>query len=207
MLIIPTFTFNVWNFSNHEIFILDYLIGAYISKYVNISSFSHKNERRKLLISIILYFTTCILLVALSYISKKLIFIKLIPYIIGTNYSFFGVMFAVSIFMFTITKKAAYSNAINYLAGSTLGIYLIHENDYIRELIWKKWLPISKYMSTYTFYLIFIEKVSLVFIICLIIDLIRRKLLSNCEKKLSNKIYIKLKKIYLEFENKFILIR
>ena len=107
-------------------------------------------------------------------------------------------MFACIIFLYFLTKPEKKSTIINYLSGSVLGIYLIHENIYMREFIWKFLLPIENFIFSYKFYYIFVLKVLVVFFTCIIIDIIRRLLFTKLENKIANfldDLFYKIKKI------------
>lgn len=77
-----------------------------------------------------------------------------------------------------INKKEYSNSIINYVASSSLGIYLIHDNVIIRAFMWKK-LKIGSLIKTKFFWLYEIEVVVGIFIICLLIDIIRRELIEE----------------------------
>ena len=87
------------------------------------------------------------------------------------------------------------SSFINTVAASTFGIYLIHDNIYLRPIIWVRTfnfyrLHWKKWFIPYT-----ILAIIIVFVVCCIIELIRKKLCSVLCKKISlefkNRVYIK----------------
>lgn len=59
------------------------------------------------------------------------------------------------------------------MAGSVLGIYLIHDNPLVRKFIWTVWSPNLDYLDTWYFPLFMVGKVALVFLVCLGIDRLR----------------------------------
>ena len=67
-----------------------------------------------------------------------------------------------------------HSKIINFISGSVLGIYLIHANKNIAPFIFNVWLKTKDYNEDYYFFYKYFGKVFIVFIICLIIDIIRR---------------------------------
>lgn len=80
---------------------------------------------------------------------------------------------AVSCFMMALCHKPFSSKIINSMAGSVLGIYLIHDNPLVRKFIWTVWNPNLDYLDTWYFPLFMIGKVALVFLVCLEIDRLR----------------------------------
>ena len=67
-----------------------------------------------------------------------------------------------------------HSKIINFISGSVLGIYLIHANKNIAPFIFNAWLKTKDYNEDYYFFYKYFGKVFIIFIICLIIDIIRR---------------------------------
>ena len=75
----------------------------------------------------------------------------------------------------------------NLIASSTFGVYLIHDNPYIRNYIWKELFKVSSYINSPYLFLYSILITFIVFIVCTFIDLIRR-LISILLGELFNKI-------------------
>lgn len=80
---------------------------------------------------------------------------------------------AVSCFMIALCHKPFSSKITNGIAGSVLGIYLIHEHPLVKHFIWMVWYPNLDYLDTWYFPLFMIGKVVLVFLVCLGIDQLR----------------------------------
>lgn len=80
---------------------------------------------------------------------------------------------AVSCFMMALCCKPFSSKFINRIAGSVLGIYLIHDNPLVRKFIWNMWYPNLDYLDIWYFPLFMIGKIALVFLVCLGIDQLR----------------------------------
>lgn len=80
---------------------------------------------------------------------------------------------ALSCFMIAVCHKPFSSKLINRIAGSVLGIYLIHDNPLVKKFIWMMWYPNLDYLDTWYFPLFMIGKVVLVFLVCLGIDQLR----------------------------------
>lgn len=80
---------------------------------------------------------------------------------------------AVYTFLFFKNNINFSSKVINFLSSSTLGVYLIHDNPYIRGWVWNKISPGKAYMSSNMILVHAVAKILIIFIICTIIDKIR----------------------------------
>lgn len=142
-------------------FILLYIIGAYIGKYKNTTKVSKYNFFIIYMISMILLI--CINLV-LTYLMNK--------YIAKLSYDFILTYIgSISLFMF-FKELDLKSKFINFALTLTLGIYLIHEHPFVRNLI-SKIMHDSKLSTNnnFIFYLILI--VIGVYFISSVLELIR----------------------------------
>lgn len=82
---------------------------------------------------------------------------------------------AVSLFLYFLTRPYFFSAMINRIAGTVLGIYLIHDNNLMRTLIWDYIFPNLDYIHSSYYVLFYIGKVFAVFAICSIVELLRRR--------------------------------
>ena len=165
----------VFFFLNNQImfFFVLYLIASYIRKY-DINLFNKK------WFAITLFFASFILLpltkilfnIDLSFVDSPLV-----------------VICAVSMFyMFKNIKKLGHNKFINTIASTTFGIYLLHDNPYVRKWLWNVIINSkSVYQSSYfIFFLILI--VLIVFCSCSIIDYIKKQTIDKFTNRLINKI-------------------
>lgn len=90
---------------------------------------------------------------------------------------------ALSCFMIAVCHNPFSSKLINRIAGSVLGIYLIHDNPLVRKFIWTMWYPNLDYLNTWYFPLFMIGKVILVFLLCLVIDQLRIRFIEPYMKR------------------------
>ncbi len=97
----------------------------------------------------------------------------------------------------TLTIKSKF---INFIASLVFGVYLIHDNDFIRPIIYR-WLGIdigAMITGNLIVFKVFIYAL-LIFVVCIIVEFIRSKLfkfISN--RKIVKKINFKIKKYILE---------
>lgn len=167
----PTFTVNAWVFSNVDLFLVMYLTGAYIKLHVH--GKTAYNNRWNLAVALLSALVLVLSAGALDAIGAWLHNDALIA-----NARYFrevnmlpAVVMAISLFLY-FSNIEFHSGAVDRIAGSVLGIYLIHDNELMRPLIWRQLWPNTDYLSAP--YLHALIKILAVFLICLAIDLLRR---------------------------------
>lgn len=89
-----------------------------------------------------------------------------LPIVLGSVFLFVS-------FMKLEIKGIRISKLINTLAGATFGIYLIHEHRYMRYL-WQQWLGVEQSATQPWMLLHLMGNVILVFVVCAVIELIRK---------------------------------
>lgn len=92
---------------------------------------------------------------------------------------------AICMFIYFLAKKEFYNSLINEIAGTCLGIYLIHDNDLVRPIIWDDCFKNVAFISEWYYPFFVIIKVSIVFVLssfiyCVISKCIRL-LINNCQ--------------------------
>ena len=94
----------------------------------------------------------------------------------------FVILGAVSLFMFfnSLTIRRTW---INYIAASTFSVYLIHENVHVNMLIYDYVYEFSSDMNVVALILYLVIVAIVVFIGCIIVDILRRKLFDVFIKK------------------------
>ncbi len=174
-----------WDFSNVDFFIVMYITGAYIKlhgdfdKRIQFWSLSYGK------LTIITFFAILLSVIIQDYIG--LVFHD--NYYIK-NATFFrlynnpiAVLFAIYAFLYAKNLRIN-SPVINQLALSVLGIYLIHDNQFIRSFIWGIIYPNVNYLNSSHLFLHAIVKTVSVFALCLLIDQIRLKIIDKPIKML-----------------------
>lgn len=182
---IPTFAVNSkFEFNNLDIMIVMYFIGAYIGLY-----FSNKSKKIYNRMSIGFNLILIISVVCFDFIgiiANKDNIIKNATYFSKIN-SLIAIASSISVFLVFAKNYNFYSKIVNFVSSSVLGIYLFHDNDYIRSIIWEKIYPNVGFLnSNYMVIHIFI-KIVCVFAIGLIIDKIRIYIFENTMLKIWNK--------------------
>lgn len=180
-------------------FIYLYIVGGYIREY---EPFIHKTKLLSYLFAILL------LLFSIK---------KTIDHLTTGVDTFFsihnnGITFIFSILSFLIIKNMRLNtnNTINKvlikIAPYTFGVYLIHENIYIREILWYKNLfQFERHFDTYYFVPYLLAISILIFVICVCIDKMRSLLFNALQvDKGATLIRVKLAYVFNRFYYKFV---
>lgn len=152
-------------------FFLLYFVSAYIRKY----SGKLLNSKAYAIIGALICVLIAILLSALA-INEKLF--NGIADLFDVNSP---LVLLTAIFIFSYFKNIHFnSRLINYIAGSMFGVYLIHEDSFVRPLIWQNIFSSKLYAVSGIGYLLAGLLFSfIVFISCILIDIIFRRLILN----------------------------
>ncbi len=195
--IIPTFLKVEIAFSQLAWFITLYSIGAYCRLYPNKYILNFKFN---LNLSILMYSLTIA-----SVIIFDLIGIKIKS--IGNNATYFMSgnkllisICSISLFLTFKNLNIKTNKLINTISSTTFGIYLIHDNNYVKPFLWRTILHNYSYLNSKYLILHAILCITLVFIICSFIDYLRMKLIEKPILKLLYKYKDKLDVIKQQFD-------
>lgn len=191
--IVPTFTTKQLYGNQLTQFIMFYSIGAYLKKYPkNILSNNKKLNKRVLLLTSFLLVLSVIFFDIMG--SQYSVFNNHTTYFFQRN-SILAILFSISLFNIFINKKEFNNKLINIVSSCTLGVYLIHDNNLVRNVLWTNILKVYKYVNSNYLIIHMILSVIIIFIVCTIIEYIRK----NTVEKITNKLIDKLSIL----ENKF----
>lgn len=162
--IIPTFL-NGYNFYGNELvlFVMLYFLGSYMRLYP-------LNPKKEKILGILLILGGTIASLAFMAIGKLLPFLNINH--LG-NTSIFVILVAVGLFVLFKNLNIGTSNVVNNIAKCTFGVYLIHDNNYVRVWLWNDVFPNNSYAGSYKLILHLIISVVIVYIVCTVIDYIR----------------------------------
>lgn len=179
----PSFA-NLWWYDDFDFFVIMYIFGAYIGLHLR-DRMKYANYWNLLAM---LASAACLLLsvwlfdqVGIAKHSDNLVMNA--NYLMTYN-SIPAVICAVSAFLF-FERFEFRSRLINTMAGSVLGIYLIHDNDYVRQYIWQILSPNAEQLRSP--YLHACGKIMAVFAVCLVIDLVQRATFGRLVKQILNR--------------------
>lgn len=100
-----------------------------------------------------------------------------------SNSSILSVCFAVGMLAVFTNMKLKPNKFINGIAACTFGVYLIHDNDYVRPFLWHYLLKNSEYQSSPYMIVHMLISVISAFIICTIIEFIRKQTIGRLLEK------------------------
>lgn len=177
--ILPTFTSGVYSYSTLGWFVFLYILGAYIKLYPKKIYDNNK-------INIVSLLSLCLLeiLILLGFNHSEFVDMwKTIKYM--NEYTLFILLMSLNIF-FIFKNLDIKSKFINWMATSVLAVYLIHDNEFVRPLLWRYLLHVVTYMDSHYFVLWAFFISFSVFIICILIDKVFNLVFCRLIKKISN---------------------
>lgn len=186
--IIPTFTTKNLGLGEFIIFITLYIIGGYLRIYYeNVKQLKYKKY--------LIYFIICYILIFVSQLLLELMATKYTFALDKINY-FIGLnklpVLITSLLLFGYIKNLNIKNElINHISQTSLGVYLIHDNYFVRILLWQFIFKNNNYYQTNFLFIHAVIAIILTFVICVIIDIIRIKIFENNLLPLFFKLYDK----------------
>lgn len=86
---------------------------------------------------------------------------------------------AVGLFALAVNRKPFVSKAVNLVASCTFGVYLLHDNPFLRSILWLDW--VKNYEWYHSVYLVFRMGLSvlLIFTVCCAVEWLRQKTLAG----------------------------
>ncbi len=165
--VIPTFSLTTLGCNEYLWLVFVYSLGGYIRKYGMLT--------RLPAVKLILLSLACYLLNYLSIVISRVLY----P---GGAVKVFSIelqslaMLVISVLLFLgFTKiRLKHSRVINFIASTTFGIYLIHENPNIRQFLWKTLLDNKSRIDSDTLIPFSVIVIVCVFIVCMIIEIMRK---------------------------------
>ncbi len=167
--IIPTFTSSSLGLGDVTLFTFIYIVGAYIRLYM-------KDYRLRKTISSCVFIASWFLMFLSQIIFEYLgrfytVFSEHINYFIGLN-SILVLIASISLFALFKELKIE-SRGVNIIASTSFGIYLIHENYFVREYIWQILFKNNDYYNSSFLWLHALISITIVYIVGMLIELFR----------------------------------
>lgn len=168
--VIPTFMTKRMESNDLLWFALLYAIAGYLRLHVDITKLK---KYRFIGISIAFIFLTYFSAVILKVLSLKFsVFSNYIVYFYDMQ-RLPVLLISLTMFIGFLNIDIGHKSVINIISSATFGIYLIHDNDYIRPLLWKKIFDNSLYTDSAYLIPYTILEIIVVFVVCAVIELIR----------------------------------
>ncbi|HFI0708579.1 TPA: acyltransferase family protein [Streptococcus suis] len=166
---IPTFFNQDLNFSIFVWFIFLYILGAGIKKY----KFLYLDTAKSFIMSVVLYLLIFLSIQLLKLCSLQNEFFETKIYFFTNSHSILVFFFTVFFFNGMLSLKSFTNYWVNKVAKATFAIYLIHDNDFIREWLWKDILKVNHFRNSSIFIWHYIFSILLVFFIGIILEILR----------------------------------
>lgn len=170
--VIPTFTKSSYQGNKLLFFITLYAIAGYARLYGFNNKFTSKH-----------YFILWAIISVLTYTMSVIFTLMGERWNRFSAYStyFYGqekvtvLLMSSTLFMAFVTLKMNYHKWINILASATFGVYLIHDSNIVRPFLWVEVFKNAGYQNSLLLIPYSIIVVAIVYIVCTIIDLIRKQ--------------------------------
>lgn len=185
-IILPTFTSKMFAGNELSLFLVFYIIGAYIRKYPDNLLSKGKND----IIAVVL----CVAFIAVFAVGILIFVPSLSNYstYFYNRQSLFIVLIAAGLISFFSKIKPFYSKTLNTVAGTTFGIYLIHDNSFFREFMWREIFDVEKYSTGNYVIIHMLVCAVIIFVACFVIEFARKKVIEKPVLILYDKVYDKL---------------
>lgn len=195
--LVPTFLSKSWQSNELLWFVFLYALAGYIRLYIDIASFK---SSRSILIALAVMLLTFSSAVVFDILGLKIGFF-------ASHATFFYGMQKLPILIISLMLFMGFSNInigynpiINTVSTTCFGIYLLHENNYIRDLLWCTIFQNASYQNSDFLIPYTLMQIVVVFAICAIIELLRIHLIEKAYSKpidkLSNWVNKKLEKLF-----------
>lgn len=183
--IIPTFFQTSMGLTNLFVLIFLYILGGYISLYFKDIKINNSGK-----IFVASFIFIMITQVVLEYIiSKNNSMIEYLNYFAELN-SLPILICATSLFALFINLKIK-NNYINILSSATLGVYLIHENKFVRPFLWQYLFNANSFYNSIYLILHILGSILATYVICVTIELFRIYIIERNILPMIYKIYDK----------------
>ena len=190
--IIPTITKS--NYESNELlwFIFLYSLSGYIRLYGLNPKFKNYHYAITALLATCLTYLTSI---AISFIGSKIPALNLESTYFYSMQSLLALLISICAFMTFALTNIKSCKFINVVASATFGVYLIHENHYLRNIFWQTIFKNSSYQNSLMIIPVSIVAVVSVYVVCTIIELIRQYVFEKTFAKFTDILLFPIKKL------------
>lgn len=196
--VIPTILFSSFESNNLIWFLYLYSVAGYLRIWQG-NILQRLSSRVAFVLVGFIFVGLCILTIILDWARTRFTWFYIEPsFFYGQNQLPIFAM-ALLIFIGVINSKITYSKMINSIGGAAFGVYLIHDNNYVRPWLWNNVFQNAKYEESIWLIPYSMIVIMLVFIVCALIELIRKRFLESFYNRVieiwSNKVETALEKV------------
>lgn len=168
--VIPTFT--AQNFQSNSLawFVYLYAIAGYIKLFglkKNVTS------KKWILLAIFFAFLTYLSVVMFDLLGMKVVFFGKHATFFYNMQSFPMLVISVSLFLGFRALNIDCNKFVNTISAATFGVYLIHDDPYVRDFLWSRVVKTTSYTTSKILILYSLIVTALVFVVCTMIELLR----------------------------------
>lgn len=174
--VIPTFTLQNMFGDTLAQMILFYLIGGYFRLYPNNFLRNQKLRWAMVIIPLVLLLLST---AAIDFLGTKISLLEGKGRIFYSRISVFIVCCAVGMFAVAVYSKPFYNRFINLLASCTFGVYLIHDNPVIREILWLRIVKNAEYAASPLLIVRIVLSAVAVYAVCTALEYLRLRLVEG----------------------------
>ncbi|MBQ8177222.1 MAG: acyltransferase family protein [Oscillospiraceae bacterium] len=174
---------SIYNDSDFATFIYLYSIAGYIKLWSEKDN--NAGIKMPLIVFVISLTVTILSVICLSLLGNYVSFAREHPHYFIKSCSPNIIICSVSLFLLFKRMNIPQNKLINTISKTTFGIYLIHDNDYIRHILWKYIFNNSEYLDKNYFIIYSLVVPIIIFAVCSVIELIRDILFSKVNIKFS----------------------
>lgn len=171
--LIPTFLLGSFGIGNVGLFIVFYLIAAYIRLYPKSMRGMFNNKKSALILTAVSFGVLYLSVILFDIIGLVIPIISQYATYFMNLSSPIAILCAISLFLVFKNLHVGNNKIINQVALSMFGVYLIHDNLFIRPFLWNQLFQNTAYFDTPVLFLHAILAIFITFIVCVIIDQIR----------------------------------
>ncbi|MBE6817760.1 MAG: acyltransferase, partial [Ruminococcaceae bacterium] len=181
----PTFlNYDAFAYGGHLFYmIMFYCVGAFIRKYPP----KKPSKTPAVLLVCISAVLLVLSVVAIDFLAERFTFLAGKSGKFYTVYSVLILTLAIGLLLLFTQMKPRSNKVINICGSCAFGVYLIHENNYMRQWIWGNFCNNSSYAAPLRLVTHMCLCVISVYLICTFIEFIRQY---GLEKKLFRKLYV-----------------
>ena len=182
ILFIPPLNYgSKWYFSSLGWFIFLYLLAGYIRLYVSIDKIT--NKKLFTVIGTILFFIFFWIIFCNYQFSIGNTWWSHWFYFSEMN-SISILLISVSIFCLFLKLQVKNSPIVNFIASCMLGVYLIHDNGYVRPWLWQSFWDVPSHMTMFSIkYIIWsLYVICTTFVVCIFIESLRKVMFNRIFK-------------------------
>ena len=180
--VLPTFTDKTFYSNELTAFVMYYMLGAYISIYPD--AFFAKKSGCAVMAAGSLAAAMLQSAATLFGESAVPLFVRELNWY--SRSSLFMIIAAVSMLAF-FSKLCISNRFINTLASCTFGVYLIHENIFVRPFLWQTLFRVEDFKNSPWMLVHMIGSVAAVFLLCSAVEYVRRNIVEKPVMKLYSK--------------------